>query len=199
MNRAALIARITALVDKFLADSSRIGLRHLRTELHGLATAADRTTEADEADEADALQGDLPVDVRRRPRRAGMERLACGHRASEARNHCRPCAFVGCRHSLYLDVNPETGSIKFVWPDLEPDQLEHSCSLDLADRGAMTLEQVGAAMNFTRERSRQIEVRASLSARAAMTALDIDGADAIAPDVPSWHPRTYRTRIPETP
>lgn len=69
----------------------------------------------------------------------------------------RPCPWVGCRYHLALDVNPETGSIKFVRPDREPWEVEHSCALDLADE-AHTLEQVGAYLNVTRERLRQIEV-----------------------------------------
>src|SRR5262249_28750008 len=31
----------------------------------------------------------------------------------------RPCPWVSCKHHLYLDVNPETGSIKLNFPDLE--------------------------------------------------------------------------------
>lgn len=69
----------------------------------------------------------------------------------------RPCPWVGCRHHLYLDVNPETGSIKFVFPDLEPDELEQSCALDVADDGDHTLERVGELLNVTRERVRQVE------------------------------------------
>ena len=29
----------------------------------------------------------------------------------------RPCPWVACKHHLYLDVNPETGSIKMNFPD----------------------------------------------------------------------------------
>jgi len=35
-----------------------------------------------------------------------------------------------------------------------------SCALDIADRGGTTLEDVGAIMNLTRERIRQVEVKA---------------------------------------
>lgn len=69
-----------------------------------------------------------------------------------------PCPFVSCRHHLYLDVSPETGSIKINYPDLEPEELEHPCALRIASTGAQTLEEVGKAMNLTRERSRQVEV-----------------------------------------
>jgi len=70
----------------------------------------------------------------------------------------RPCPFVSCKHHLYLDVNPNTGSIKLNFPDLEVHQLTDSCALDIAQRGGITLEEVGAIMNLTRERIRQVEV-----------------------------------------
>jgi hypothetical protein len=69
----------------------------------------------------------------------------------------RPCPWVGCRHHLYLDVNPENGSIKFNFPDLAPWELPWSCSLDLAEDRA-TLDETGEYMNLSRERIRQVEV-----------------------------------------
>lgn len=71
----------------------------------------------------------------------------------------RPCPYVSCRHHLYLDVT-DKGALKLVFPDLDPDELEHSCSLDLADRGGLTLEDTSFAMNLTRERVRQLELMA---------------------------------------
>lgn len=70
----------------------------------------------------------------------------------------RPCPFVSCSHHLYLDVSPKTGSIKLNFPDLDVDELKETCALDVADRGGTILEEVGALMNLTRERVRQIEV-----------------------------------------
>lgn len=70
----------------------------------------------------------------------------------------RPCPYVGCRDHLYLEVNPDTGSIKFNFPDLEPWELEETCARDVGDRGGMTLDGVGRLINLTRERTRQIEV-----------------------------------------
>lgn len=67
-----------------------------------------------------------------------------------------PCPWVGCRHHLYLDVLP-SGNIKLNFPDLEPDELEVSCALDVADVGGVSLEQAGAYMNLTRERARQVQ------------------------------------------
>ncbi len=88
----------------------------------------------------------------------------------ETRAQCqqspRPCPWVACKHHLYLDVNPETGSIKINFPDLEPWELRDTCSLDVADRAGITLEEVGEIMNLTRERIRQVEVRGLLKLKA---------------------------------
>ncbi len=69
----------------------------------------------------------------------------------------RPCPFVGCRYNLYLDVNQDTGSIRFNFPGLIPSEMRHSCALDLAAQGGMTLDNVGNTLNITRERIRQVE------------------------------------------
>jgi hypothetical protein len=79
------------------------------------------------------------------------------HRA-ECRDDKRPCLYVSCRYHLYLDVNPMTGSIKLNFPDKEVWELEETCALDVAERGGITLEEVGEIMNLTRERIRQVEV-----------------------------------------
>jgi hypothetical protein len=71
----------------------------------------------------------------------------------------RPCPFVSCEHHLYLDVNPDSGAIKLNFPHLEVWEMAETCSLDVADRGGITLEEVGAILNLTRERIRQVEVR----------------------------------------
>ncbi len=72
----------------------------------------------------------------------------------------RPCPFVSCRHHLFIDVSSRTGAIKLNFPDLEVWDMGESCALDVADRGGTTLEDVGAIMNLTRERIRQVEVKA---------------------------------------
>ena len=77
-------------------------------------------------------------------------------------NEERPCPWVSCRYHLFLEVNPETGSLKLVFPDCEPWDLEETCTLDVADRGGVTLEEVGEILNLTRERIRQVEVRGLL-------------------------------------
>ena len=85
----------------------------------------------------------------------------------------RPCPFVSCKHHLYLDVSARTGAIKLNFPDLEVWEMTETCALDVADRGGTTLEEVGAIMNLTRERIRQVEVKglAKLEALKDMSAL----------------------------
>ena len=94
-----------------------------------------------------------PVDVERPRTRA------------DCTGHAGPCPWVACKHHLYLDINPETGSIKINFPELEPWELPHTCALDVADAGALTLEQIGDITNLTRERVRQLEVRGLLRLR----------------------------------
>jgi hypothetical protein len=72
----------------------------------------------------------------------------------------RPCPFVSCKHHLFLDVSARTGAIKLNFPDLEVWEMNETCALDVADRAGATLEEVGAIMNLTRERIRQVEVKA---------------------------------------
>lgn len=78
---------------------------------------------------------------------------------AECKSEARPCPWVACKHHLYLDINPETGSIKINFPDLEPWEMKHTCALDVAEQGALTLEEIGLITNLTRERIRQVEVR----------------------------------------
>jgi hypothetical protein len=78
---------------------------------------------------------------------------------SECQSMPRPCPFVSCSHHLYLDVNPQSGAIKLNFPHLEVWEMKETCALDVADRGGITLEEVGEILNLTRERIRQVEVR----------------------------------------
>lgn len=94
-----------------------------------------------------------PVDAQR-PRTRG-ECLAAA----------RPCPWIGCRHSLVLDVS-EAGALK-IYAHLDLVAMADTCSLDVADRGSHTLEQVGMLMNLTRQRTRQIEASALAKLREA--------------------------------
>lgn len=137
----------------------------------GVANDVDGATDG-VLDDADAGE------KRRRARTLSRKQMAREHRKMRARGEVvelveywrpknrsdclemdRPCLFVSCRFHLYLDVNPETGSLKENFPGKEPWELEETCALDVADRGGITLEEVGSIMNLTRERIRQVEVR----------------------------------------
>lgn len=76
---------------------------------------------------------------------------------AECRDMDRPCPFVSCKYHLYIDVHPVRGSIKLNFPDVEVWEMTDTCALDVADRGGITLEEVGEIMNLTRERVRQVE------------------------------------------
>jgi len=99
---------------------------------------------------------------------------------AECREEMRPCPWVACKHHLYLDINPETGSIKINFPDLEPWELQNTCALDVAERGGITLEEVGEIMNLTRERIRQVEVRGLLKLKMGSPSPDELGAELLA-------------------
>ena len=79
----------------------------------------------------------------------------------ECKGGPRPCPLVGCKYNLFLQVNPETGTMRLQFPDREPWHMpsDRSCALDVADEGGASLEHIGNIMNITRERVRQIEVR----------------------------------------
>jgi hypothetical protein len=77
----------------------------------------------------------------------------------------RPCPFVSCKYHLYIDVHPVRGSIKLNFPDVDVWEMTETCSLDIADRGGITLEEVGEIMNLTRERVRQVRDHRARQAR----------------------------------
>jgi hypothetical protein len=78
---------------------------------------------------------------------------------ADCRSGERPCPWASCRHHMALDVNPN-GTLVLNFPGLEIWELAHTCSLDGADEGGMTLEELGKRLNVVRERARQLEVRA---------------------------------------
>ncbi len=78
---------------------------------------------------------------------------------SECLDMDRPCPFISCKYHLYVDVHPVRGSIKMNFPDIEVWEMNETCALDIADRGGITLEEVGEIMNLTRERVRQVETQ----------------------------------------
>ena len=145
--------------------SRKVRRRRRRTRPRSKTIAMKRLTRED------LRQGALmypPVDIPRPTSRA------------ECREEMRPCPWVACKHHLYLDINPETGSIKINFPELEPWELKHTCALDVAERGGITLEEVGEIMNLTRERIRQVEVRGLLKLKMGSPSPDELGAELLA-------------------
>lgn len=92
----------------------------------------------------------------------------------ECRDEPRPCPWVACKWHLAIEVNPETGSIKIVFPDRDVWELFDTCALDVAERGSITLEAVGEKLNLTRERVRQVEVRGLLKLKARGVDLGVE-------------------------
>ncbi len=87
----------------------------------------------------------------------------------------RPCRFVSCSQNLYLDVTT-SGAIKLNYPHLEPHEMRPnlSCVLDVADQKGVSLEVVGAALNVSMERARQLVDAALAKGKAALRAEDVD-------------------------
>jgi DNA-directed RNA polymerase sigma subunit (sigma70/sigma32) len=63
---------------------------------------------------------------------------------------------VSCRFHLYLDVKA-SGAILFNFPDKELWEMEHTCALDVAEKGGITLDEAGVMLGVTRTRIQQIE------------------------------------------
>ncbi|MFA6605108.1 MAG: sigma factor-like helix-turn-helix DNA-binding protein [Patescibacteria group bacterium] len=74
----------------------------------------------------------------------------------ECRGASRPCPWVSCPYHLAIEVT-EAGSVRLDWRFLVG-ELRETCALDVADRGGLSLEAIGALLGLTRERVRQLEM-----------------------------------------
>jgi hypothetical protein len=78
---------------------------------------------------------------------------------AECRGAARPCPHVSCRHHLWLRLqqeqpgNPQQGRQGAT--TMRPATME-TCSLDVAERGGQTFEQIGALLGVHPTRARQI-------------------------------------------
>jgi hypothetical protein len=104
----------------------------------------------------------------------GAEAVGRPQTRGDCRYGPRPCPWVGCRHHLFLDVNPRTGTLKINFPHLDLSEMPETCALDAADRGGLTLDTIGRLMNLTRERVRQMERSALLLARCTAAEQQLD-------------------------
>ena len=66
----------------------------------------------------------------------------------------RPCPWVSCSWHLYLDAL-SNDRIRLNFPDKEVHEMDHCCTLDIADQGGMPAEHMGPFFNVCRERIRQ--------------------------------------------
>lgn len=96
---------------------------------------------------------------------------------SQCKDGPRPCIFVACKYNLFLDVNPETGSIRLNFPHLAPTEMAESCARDVQERGGITLEELGAVLNISLEGARQVEVDLLGEIRAKLEGDDVGDAD----------------------
>jgi len=158
----------------------------LRSLLDGaLAGAAAGAVRSGAAGLSEAFAGELPpvigeayspasVERRTRPRRTESLRALRHLRVIDpelevppdakrprTRGECvdgpRPCPWVSCRHSLYLEVNAK-GGLRYVYPEREVEDMpaEFSCSLDVADRGGVSRVELAGLLRLTPERTRQL-------------------------------------------
>jgi hypothetical protein len=107
-------------------------------------TGAERASRMDAAATLEQYEGQRP-----------RKRADCMPGGANAQ---RPCPWVGCKFHLAVDVN-DVGSVKLNFPHLELSELRDTCALDVADRGAATIEAIGERMNLGVDRIRQIEQR----------------------------------------
>lgn len=85
--------------------------------------------------------------------------------------HRRPCGFVSCRHHTQLDVRAgHTVQLGPLLLSLGPTGV--TCSLDVADEGEHTLEEVASILGLTREAVRVEERLALLHVRAALDGVE---------------------------
>lgn len=95
----------------------------------------------------------------------------------------RPCPFVSCRYHLALDVMRRTNATPSRTPSITLNLPEdpalwpadvHTCALDVADEGGLTLDAVAAHLGgLSRERVRQIETQALTKLAARGVVLDL--------------------------
>jgi hypothetical protein len=88
-----------------------------------------------------------------------------------------------------LDIGLSGDNVKLNFPDVAATALEElpaTCALDVAELDGITLEGVGAVMNLTRERVRQVEViaLAKLEAHQELIRIRAEGVEMAQAHIP---------------
>ena len=106
----------------------------------GRSLGAQEAYAAAELAERQELREELRIADEERPRTRGECTLVP-----------RPCSFVSCRYNLYTD-RTSGGAVKLNFPHLLPGDMpaDGSCALDVAERGGITLEEVGDLLGLVR-------------------------------------------------
>jgi hypothetical protein len=99
-----------------------------------------------------------------------------------------PCPYVSCARHAALDVD-DAGTIRLAWPDgeggIDIDAMPVTCTLRAADDGPATLDEVGAVLGITRERTRQIEAHALAALDETLRGQGVRAIDDVLPGV-AW-------------
>jgi hypothetical protein len=119
----------------------------------------------------------------------------------ETRGDCingpRPCPYYTCTHHLYLELKDTHR--RHTGEPLKIHEMPHSCSLDVADQGGLTLEVIAAIFGVTRERIRQLEAgvkrRLKLDDYTESTVVSDMGGDLLRAQAQSDSPRSQRRRL----
>lgn len=76
----------------------------------------------------------------------------------------RPCPWVSCRYHIGIDVNPQNGVVieHAGWEN------RYTCSLDLAEHGGLTAQEIAAVYEQSRQRIDEIVACACAKLRALL-------------------------------